>query len=491
MATANRALFMLFGGTGDLALRKLYPALFELYKKGSIDNHFALLGLARRPHTDEEFQKMVLDSISSEADNQEQAEEFASHFYFRSHDVTNVEHYRALSKLADELDKKYELDGNRIFYVSMAPRFFGIVAKNLKDEHVLSDNGGFNRLVIEKPFGRDYDSAEKLNNELTTAFKEDQIFRIDHYLGKEMVQSIPVIRFGNPIIDAVWNHNYIDNIQITLSEKLGVEDRAGYYDTAGALRDMVQNHTMQIMTLLAMDKPASFVDTDVRAAKIKTLENMNFYDTEGVKENFVRGQYGAGSGSAAYRDEPDVPHDSNNDTFVAGKVTYKLPRWEGTPFYVRTGKKLAAKATRVDVVFKKDINNIFAKADLPDTLKTNVLSILIDPRGGITLRVNVKDSKQGFHTETIDLDYLQNDARASEVPQPYERLFHDILNGDHTNFASWPEVAAAWKYVDPIQKYWDETQPDFPNYEPGSMGPKASDELLARDGHSWYFPEEK
>lgn len=487
--TPTRALFMLFGGTGDLALRKLYPAIFNLYKKGSLSKHFALVGLSRKELTDDEFRAKIIDSIASETDDKAQAEEFASHFYWKSHDVNNLGHYAELRTIADELDKKYELEGNRVFYVSMAPQFFGIVAKNLKDQHVLSENGGFNRLVIEKPFGRDYESAKKLNDELTSAFNENQIYRIDHYLGKETTQAIPVIRFGNPIIESVWNQNFIKNVQVTLAESLGVEDRAGYYDTAGALRDMIQNHALQIVSYLAMDEPNTFVDTEIRKEKVKALESMEIYDAEGVKQNFVRGQYGAGDGSPAYRDEPGVPKDSNNDTYAAGKIIFNNPRWGQTPFYIRSGKKLAAKQGRIDIEFKKPLVDIFAKGTKqPQELQSNVLSLLIDPKVGIVLNINTKNSEQGFHTETVDLDYVQSPERAAEVPLPYERLFHDILNGDGTYFASWPEVAAAWKFVDPIQHLWDTTQPDFPNYKPGSMGPKAADELLARDGNSWYYP---
>lgn len=491
MTNATRALFVLFGGTGDLAVRKLYPSIFNLYKKGLLDTKFALLGLARKPLSNEEFRELVKNSVEKHAESQEQAEEFASHFYFEVHDVTKAEDYEKLRNNCNELDEKYDLNGNRVFYVSMAPRFFGMVANDLKKQRVLSENGGFNRLVIEKPFGKDYESAEELNNSLNAAFDEDQIFRIDHYLGKEMVQDIPVIRFSNPMINAVWNHNYIENVQVTLSESLGVEERAGYYDTAGALRDMIQNHTMQIVSLLAMDEPQSFVDQNIRTEKVKVLQSLNFYDENGAKENFVRGQYGEISDSKAYRDEDGVPEDSINNTYVAGKLTFNTPRWGNTPFYIRSGKKLADKFTRVDVVFKQPVVDIFSNSGLESGVTNNVLTIYIDPHGGVSFKMNVKDAGQGFHTEKVDLSYLENDARAEVVPEPYERLFHDILKGDVTNFASWQEVAAAWKFVDPVQKLWDTTKPDFPNYTPGTMGPKAADDLLTREGHKWVYPENK
>lgn len=259
---------MLFGATGDLAKRKLYPSIFNLYKKNYIDQkHFALIGTGRRKWSDQDLRDVILESVKDSAESEDQANEFASHFYYMSHDVTNPEHYRALSDYADKLEAKYETEGNRIFYISMAPNFFGTVAENLKSQNVLSDNGGFNRLIIEKPFGRDYKTAEELNNSLGKSFNEDQVYRIDHYLGKEMVQNIQALRFGNPIMESVWNNKYIKNIQVTLSEKLGVEERAGYYDNSGALRDMVQNHIMQIVTILAMEEPVAFKDTDIRNEK--------------------------------------------------------------------------------------------------------------------------------------------------------------------------------------------------------------------------------
>ncbi|EKK20462.1 Glucose-6-phosphate 1-dehydrogenase [Fructilactobacillus florum 8D] len=488
MADGTRALFMLFGGTGDLALRKLYPALFNLYKKGSLSKHFALLGLSRKELSDEEFRAKIMTSIADETADQQVATEFVSHFYWKSHDVNNMDHYQDLKKIGNQLDDQYQTGGNRVFYVSMAPRFFGIVAQNLQSQHVLSENGGFNRLVIEKPFGRDYQSAKELNDQLNSGFQENQIFRIDHYLGKETVEAIPVLRFGNPLLEAVWNQNYIKDVQITLAESLGVEDRAGYYDTAGALRDMIQNHTLQIVSYLAMDQPNSFVDTAIRAEKVKALESMEIYTDQGVKDNFVRGQYAGDEDHPDYRHESGVPVDSNNDTFAAGKIVFNNPRWGKTPFYIRSGKKLADKQGRVDIEFKKPLVDIFAKGTgTPGELQKNVLTLEIDPRVGLSLTINTKDSKQGLHTETVPLDYLQSDNRAAQVPLPYERLFHDILNGDGTYFASWPEVAAAWHFVDPVQQVWDTQQPDFPNYQQGSMGPTAADELLARDGNAWFY----
>ncbi|KRM06907.1 glucose-6-phosphate dehydrogenase [Lentilactobacillus farraginis DSM 18382 = JCM 14108] len=488
LPTERRSLIMLFGANGDLAVRKLYPAMFKLFEKGNIRDHFAVIGSSRYKVDDAKYRDMVIKSVDKESSNKKMIADFASHFYFVTHDVTDLAHYSVLKDKADELDKKYKLEGNRVFYISMAPNFFGTVAKNIKNQGLLSTKGGFNRLVIEKPFGRDFESAKELNDELSNAFEENQIFRIDHYLGKEMIQNIEAIRFGNTIFEALWNNRYIDNVQVTLAEKLGVEERAGYYDNSGALRDMVQNHIMQIVSLLAMEQPVAFKDTDIRAEKVKALRSLRVYNVAEASTNFVRGQYGAVGENRAYRDEDGVPKDSNTETFVAGKLLFDNYRWSGTPFYIRTGKKLADKFTRVDVVFKKPLVDIFSFPQSGKALlNANVLTIYIEPTQGFSLLVNAKNSEQGFHTEPVNLEFLEDSKRTKETPQPYERLIHDVLKGDGTNFASWPEVASAWKFVDQIRRVWDIQQPMFPNYIPGSMGPVSADELLARDHREWIY----
>lgn len=489
MAKENKAVITLFGATGDLAQRKLYPSLFNLYQKGYIGEHFALLGTSRRPMTDEEFQQMVLKSIAKVDETKPgNAQAFAKHFFYQSHDVTKPEHYEVLRERLADLDKKFAVGGNRLFYMSMAPQFFGTIALNLKKQHLLTDDG-FNRLVIEKPFGRDFASAKKLNDELTQTFSENQIFRIDHYLGKEMIQNIEALRFGNTIIESLWNNRYIDNIQVTLSEKLGVEERAGYYDQSGALRDMLQNHIMQVVAQLAMEQPVAFTDSDVRVEKIKALRSLRLYTPSEAAANFVRGQYDAGDDTPAYRDADGVPDHSNTETFVAAKLMFDNYRWSGVPFYVRTGKKLADKFTRIDVVFKKPLVDIFAnpRQASDQSLMSNVLTIYVEPKSGFALRVNAKSAGQGFETEPVNLKFLRDADSQKEAPEPYERLFHDALEGNHTNFASWSEIAYAWKFVDVIRKLWDVEEPQFPNYAPGSMGPAASDELLARDGRQWVY----
>lgn len=479
-------LLTFFGGTGDLAKRKLYPSTYNLFKKGFLQEHFAIIGTARQELTTDEFRELVRTSIADFIEDQANAEEFVSHFYYIQLDITDQAGYANMLSLNNELDVKYSLKGNRIFYMSVAPRFFGTVAKYLKSENLLTENGEFNRLMIEKPFGSSYDTAEALQNELSEAFDENQIYRIDHYLGKEMVQNIAAVRFGNPLFDAAWNKDYIENIQVTLSEVLGVEERAGYYDTAGALRDMIQNHTMQVIGWLAMEKPASFTDKEIRAAKNAAFNSLKIYNTpEEVAANFVRGQYGesADGSQKKYLDELDVPTDSQNNTYVAGKLQFDMPRWEGVPFYIRSGKRLAAKSTRVDVVFKKGLN-IFGEGV---SLDNPVLSILIDPKGGIEFKINAKDITSSFATRTIDLDWQVSDEDKAVTPEPYERMIHDAMNGDGSNFADWNGVGTAWRFVDAIQAAWDAKKESFPNYVSGSMGPVAADELLAKDGNEWIF----
>ncbi len=479
-------LLTFFGGTGDLAKRKLYPSTYNLFKKGFLQEHFAIIGTARQDMTNDEFREVVRTSIADFTEDKANAEAFIEHFYYIQQDITDQSGYADMLALNNKLDAQYDLKGNRIFYMSVAPRFFGTVAQYLNSEGLITKSGEFNRLMIEKPFGSSYETAEKLQNELSEAFDENQIYRIDHYLGKEMVQNIAAVRFGNPLFDAAWNKDYIENIQVTLSEVLGVEERAGYYDTAGALRDMIQNHTMQVIGWLAMEKPASFTDKEIRAAKNAAFDSLKIYNSaEEVAQNFVRGQYGesADGSQKKYLDEMDVPADSQNNTFVAGKLQFDMPRWEGVPFYIRSGKRLAAKSTRVDVVFKKGLN-IFGD-DI--SLANPVLSILIDPKGGIEFKINAKDIKSAFDTRTIDLAWQVSDEDKAVTPEPYERMIHDAMNGDGSNFADWNGVGTAWRFVDAIQAAWDAKKEQFPNYVSGSMGPATSDELLAKDDNEWIF----
>ena len=480
----QKVLITFFGATGDLASRKLYPALFRLFQKGFIRNHFAVIGTARREWTDEHFREVVVKSVQSLTEDVNQAEEFASHFYYQAHNVTDTHHYVVLKELSEKLDQQYGIEGNRIFYLAMAPSFFGTITQHLKDEALLTDHG-YNRLIIEKPFGKDYESAQILNEQLRHSFDENQIYRIDHYLGKEMIQNITAVRFANRVFETMWNRDHIDNVQITLAEQVGVEERGGYYETSGALRDMVQNHILQILALVAMEPPQSF--EAVRQNKINVLEQLRHYSPEEVAKNFVRGQYSPSlDGSLpGYRQDQNVSDDSNMETYVAGKVFIDNERWKDVPFYVRTGKSLDSKTTVIDIVFKEADSPLF-EAETKGKCPSNRISIHITPKEGFCFVINSKAVGNSYGLQTSHLEKIFDKSFGLNSPEAYERLILDCMEGDMTNFTHWEEVAASWKFVDCIRQAWDnESSVQFPNYPAGSSGPQESFDLLAQDGRCW------
>lgn len=495
MTTETKALFIIFGGTGDLAKRKLYPSLFRLFRKGNLQEHFAVIGTARREWSDDYYREVVGESIASLQPTIKELETFTSHFYYQAHNVNNTEEYQLLGKLADRLDNTYQLNGNRLFYLAMAPNFFGTISRHIKSENILTDNG-FNRLIIEKPFGTDYHTAKELNDDIAGVFEENQIFRIDHYLGKEMIQNISAVRFGNNIFESLWNHKYIDNIQISLSEDLGVEERGGYYDESGALKDMVQNHILQVVALLAMEPPTIFSEESIRTEKINALKSIRLYKEQDIDASFVRGQYTHGSlgnrNMVGYKEEPGVSPDSSTETFVAGKFMIDNFRWAGVPFYVRTGKRMTEKGTRIHIVFKSTPINVFRnimdEADAQEPLPENILTIYIQPTEGFSLTLNGKELGSGFHIDPVKLDYRHSADHIDNSPEAYEKLILDCLNGDATNFTHWDEVANSWKIVDVIRKKWDkDSDKPIPQYSAGTMGPKEAFDLLLTDGRQWVW----
>ena len=468
-----KALYIIFGATGDLASRKLYPALYKLYKKGCLKDHFAVIGTARRDWSDEHYQEVVREAVGS---SDEDAQAFSSHFRYQSHNVKDTAHYNTLKDLADSLDTKYEIEGNRIFYLSMSPTFFGTIATHLRDQRLVTENG-FNRVVIEKPFGTDLESSKELNDEINAAFDEDQLYRIDHYLGKEMVQNILALRFSNRIIQDSWNSETLSSIQITLAEDLGVEERAEYYDKTGALRDMVQNHVLQIVSLLTMDEPESFTTENVRRQKLALLESLKQPD---VDKEFVRGQYTESQNGEAegYRQEEKVDPESKTETFVAGKVIIDSDNWRDVPVYIRTGKRMKQKTSRIDVLWKKTDQELFEEHE-------SRLTIHISPDEGFEMQLNGKEIGPGMHLRPVILQSIRSEETLEESPEAYEKLLLDVLEGDETNFAHWGEVAASWKYIDHIRQAWDTSDKDIAFYPAHTMGPKEADDLLALDGQKW------
>lgn len=477
-------LFTIFGASGDLAKRKLYPSLFRLYKAGHLGEHFAVIGTARRPWTKEFFEQIVIESLGDLPDNSRQAHAFASHFYYQSHDVNDTEHYVALRNLQKELSQQYDTQNNKVFFLSMAPEFFGTIARHLKSEQIV-DGQGFERLIIEKPFGTSLETATQLNNELSETFEENQIYRIDHYLGKEMVQNIFAVRFANIIFEHIWNRDYIESVQISFAESIGVEDRGGYYDHSGALKDMVQNHVLQVLSLLAMDKPASFSEQDVRAEKIKVFQSLKQQTDQEIKQNFIRGQYTAGSINGkdypAYLDEANIQENSQTETYAGGVFFVDTDRFRDVPFFFRTGKRLTEKGTRVTIIFKQ-AEDIFGQHS-----ERNVLTIYIQPTEGFSLSINGKEVGSHFALTPAKLDFRHNATALGNSPEAYEKLFFDVLKGDSTNFSHWEEVKASWTLIDRIVALWQDNQVPLHLYPAGTMGPQAAFDLLESYGSQWIW----
>lgn len=482
----SKVLFTIFGATGDLAKRKLYPSLYRLYKSGILESDFAVIGTARRAWTKETYEEVVLESIKELTTNTEDAKTFASHFYYQAHDVTDSEHYLTLKHLSMELDAKYETDHNKIFFLAMAPEFFGTIASHLKSESIV-DGQGYERLIIEKPFGTDLKSAEKLNTDLSKAFNEDQIYRIDHYLGKEMIQNIFAIRFANFIFDKIWNRDFIDNIQITFAESIGVEDRGGYYDHSGALKDMVQNHILQVLSILAMDKPQSYQGSHILTEKIKALQSIRIPSTEDVQKNFVRGQYVAnhfnGHDFISYKDENQVNPNSTTETFAAGAFFVDNKRFNDVPFFFRTGKRMTEKGTRINVVFKKE-ESIF---ESKQKLVQDVLTIYIQPTEGFSLLINGKEVGKDFNIGQVKLDFRHDAAILGNSPEAYEKLIYDVIQGDSSNFSHWDEVKTSWVLIDKIKEVWSKDLTSLQTYKAGTMGPDTSFDLLKSYSTDWIW----
>ncbi len=486
------AVFVIFGSTGDLAKRKLFPSIFNLYRKGNLTNKFAIIGLGRREWDNEKLRSVVKESIKEEHGEAvaEGSSEFLDHFSYLSFDVTDKDSY---ANLLDEMvlkEDEFSIPGNRIFYMAMAPEFFGSIAQSIYSSG-LKETSGWTRLVIEKPFGTDLSTAKQLNEEIRKAFSEDEIYRIDHYLGKEMVQNIQVIRFANAMFAPLWNNRHIANIQVTSSEKLGVEGRGSYYEKSGALRDMVQNHMLQMVSLLAMDVPLRLTTDEIRSEKIKVLRALRPVVGETIQENVVRAQYSAGSVEQTdvpgYLQEDNVDPSSHTETYVAARLLIDNHDWAGVPFYIRTGKRMAVKSTKIVVEFKELPHNLYAK----EAIKTgpNLLIIHIQPDEGITIVLNGKKIGSA-DTTPVHLEYRHDSEDRVNTPEAYERLLFDCMMGDATNFAHWDEVSLSWSLVDAISNAWTESDNQPVSYKAGSMGPKEADKLLEADGFSWWPVEQ-
>ena len=491
--TNPSCILVIFGAAGDLTKRKLIPALYNLKKAKLLSDNFAVIGVARAEMHDEEFRKRLREDMNQFATEEIETESWnwlAERLHYLSGDFDDDQTYSALKKAIEKIDHERNAQGNRIFYLATAPQYFAPVVEKLGAANLTEEaDGQFSRIVIEKPFGSDVDSARQLNQELMRVLGEDQIYRIDHYLGKETVQNIMVFRFGNGIFEPIWNRRYIESVQITAAEKVGVEQRGNYYERAGALRDMVPNHLLQLVTLTAMEPPISFKANAVRDEQAKVLHAIQCPPPDEAARRTVRGQYGGGVMDGqpvpAYRSEPNVAPESSVDTFVALKLLIDNWRWADVPFYLRTGKRLGARDTEISITFKRAPFMLFRDTPV-DQLTSNRLVLHIQPDEGVSLRFGAKVPGPILKLGPVDMEFDYEDYFGNVSATGYERLLHDCMLGDATLFQRADQVEAGWAVVAPIQKAWAEASPpDFPNYEAGSWGPKEADELLAADGHKW------
>ena len=483
----------IFGASGDLTKRKLIPALYNLARENFLAKEFAVVGLARREMTHETFREKITQDMQEFATGQIDPDLwhwFVRRLYYVVGDLREVGAYQRLRELLAQIDKDHGTRGNYLHYLATAPEFFAPVVQQLGAAELLrQDDGHWRRVIIEKPFGRDLESARALNQELRTVLSERQIYRIDHYLGKETVQNILVFRFANGIFEPIWNRRYIDHVQITAAESVGVEDRGGYYDSAGALRDMVPNHLMQLLTLTAMEPPTSFEADAVRDEQTKILRAIQPLTPEEVISRTVRGQYGAGTANGervpAYRAEPRVAPNSATETFVAMKLSIDNWRWADVPFYLRTGKALPKRVTEITIHFKRAPFILFRKTAV-NRLTPNQLILHIQPDEGISLRFDAKVPGPIVRLGAVNMDFRYSDYFGSTPSTGYERLLYDWMIGDATLFQRADMVEAGWSVVDPLLDVWKALPPrQFPNYTAGMWGPKEAEALLERDGRQW------
>lgn len=489
---AEPCVVVIFGATGDLTRRKLVPALFRLALQRLIPAEFAIVGVGRQPMSDEEFRSRMRDALAEFGDHDSLDEEtwdsFAAGIFYVPGDFNDAATYQQLKSRLEPIDQERGTQGNRIFYLATAPDYFGTIAKQLGEAKMARPKkGSWARLIVEKPFGHDLESARALNRELSKVFDEKQIYRIDHYLGKETVQNLLVFRFANSIFEPLWNRQYIDSIQITNAETIGVEGRGAYYEQAGVLRDMIQNHVFQVTSLIAMEPPASLTSNGVRDEKFKALQCVRPIPADRVAEFAVRGQYGPGTvlGETVpgYREEPGVNPESSTETFVALKLYLDNWRWAEVPFYIRSGKRLAKRVTEIAIEFKRVPHRLFTDADAP--LESNILVIRIQPNEGITLRFGVKLPGRAMRIRWVNMDFRYGSSFGAKPPEAYERLLLDCMLGDSTLYARRDMVERGWEIVTPILEAWKQPAPDFSNYEAGSWGPQAAFELIERDGRRW------
>jgi glucose-6-phosphate 1-dehydrogenase len=476
---------VIFGASGDLTQRKLFPALYALAVRRLLPERFGVVGVARTEQTTAQWAEAMRKAVREHARDEYDDtvwRSIADGLRYVATDFADEEGQDAVAAALAELDEERGTNGNRVYYLAVPPAAFETIVGELGERR--GNVRGWARLIVEKPFGRDQASADELNRLLLERFSEDEVFRIDHYLGKETVQNMLALRFANGIFEPIWNRQFIDHVQITVAESLGIEGRAGFYESAGAIRDIFQNHLLQLVALTAMEPPIDFTAEAVRNEKVKVLRSLH---TPGPK-SVVRGQYGRGFVEGeevpAYREEEGVAPDSTTETYVAAKLFVDNWRWADTPFYVRAGKRLPRRETTIAIQFQRAPHPPFAEI-AGDGLRPNVLLIHVQPNEGVALAIGAKVPGQGMSIRTVHMDFLYGGAFRTGLPEAYERLILDAMLGDATLFTRADEVDEQWALVDTIVAGWKRDRQAFPNYEAGTWGPRAADELLHRDGRSW------
>jgi glucose-6-phosphate 1-dehydrogenase len=484
---------VLFGATGDLSHRKVFPALAQLWRTNLLPQDWMLLAIGRRPYDDATFRDEVRISLRDFCRvplDEAMERQFLERICYHRGDFDAVATYDGLVDRLDEMDAQHATGGNRLFYLATQPSAFPLIVGQLGrcglDREV--HDGGWRRIVIEKPFGRDLESARRLNREVGRVFREAQVYRIDHYLGKETVRNLLVFRFANGIFEPLWNRRYVDHVQITMAESIGVEERGAFYEETGAARDVVQNHLLQLLSLVAMEPPATFEADALRDEKVKVLRAIESFDRAAVERRVVRGQYGpgwvAGEPVKGYRDELDVDPRSETETFVAARFQVDDWRWSGVPFYLRAGKRLPKRATEIAIQFRDVPHRLFEAAGRQP--EPNLLAIRIQPDEGIVLRFGSKVPGLGLDIRTVNMDFTYGSAFSTDAPEAYETLLLDAMLGDASLFTRADEVEAAWAAVTPIVDAWlDGPAPQFPDYDAGTWGPPEADRLMERDGRHW------
>lgn len=486
MQTDNNCI-VIFGASGDLTHRKLIPALYNLYKIGRLSENFSVLGVARSELNDETFREKMREAlIHNEETTPDTLDAFCSHLYYQAVNTSDAQDYGKVVPRLDNLHDKYKTCGNTLYYMSTPPSLYGVIPECLAAHGLNTEEYGWKRIIVEKPFGYDEKTAQALDVQIHRFFEEHQIYRIDHYLGKETVQNLLVLRFSNGWFEPLWNRNFIDYVEITGAESIGVEERGGYYDGSGAMRDMFQNHLLQVLAMVAMEPPAIINANSMRDEVAKVMHSLRPLTAEDMEHNLVLGQYTAaeinGKMENGYLEEKGVPADSRTETYIALRCEIENWRWAGVPFYVRTGKRLPARVTEIVIHFKTTPHPVFSQ-NAPE----NKLIIRIQPDEAISMRFGLKKPGAGFEAKEVSMDFRYADLAGAQVLTAYERLLLDAMKGDATLFARTDAVHAAWKFVQPILDY-KANGGRIHEYEAGTWGPVAADKLIAKQGKVWRKP---